>query len=86
MEYITTDPPLSLDKVTLIPVVRVCLDGENKQTDQYFSGNKEPLAIIVCTSMGVQALDVNSAKIPIDDLLQKIPGLDAKLKQASGNC
>lgn len=76
------DTPVNIDKVTLIPVVRIRLDGEDNKTDSYFSGNKEPLAIIVCDSSGMRALDVNSAEIQISDLLQNIPDLDAKLKQA----
>ncbi len=82
MEYVTTDTPVRIDDVTLIPVVRIHLDGEDNKTDQYFLGNKEPLAIIVCNSKGMHALDVNSDEMSISDLLQQVPDLEAKLKQA----
>lgn len=83
MEYVTTDKPVRIDDVTLIPIVCISLDGEDNKTDQFFSGNKEPFAIIVCDSIGIRALDINSAEIPISDLVQKIPDLNDKLNQAS---
>lgn len=90
METFTTEAPVTVGDVTLIPVVRICLHSNapdkskskarDNFTDAYWlSGNKEPLAIIVCDTNGVRAFDMSSTEITITSLLQKIPDLNTML-------
>lgn len=81
MEYITIETPINAHDVTLIPVVRICLHSNYNTTGCWLSGNKQPLAIIVCDSNGVHAINISSFEISIESLLQKIPGLYAELEK-----
>ena len=85
MEYITTETPITISDVTLIPVVRICLHSSDIKMGYELSANKEPLAIIVCDKNGVRAFDVNSSDIAISTLLQKIPDLGTVLLAYQNN-
>ena len=42
-------------------------------------GNIEPLALIVCSPAGINALDMEAKHITLDQLVQNIPKLDAMI-------
>lgn len=81
MEYFTTDPPVTVFDVTLIPVVRICTygNGNGNKTGYWLSGNKEPLAIINCNASGVRVFNMKASEMPLDSLLQNIPDLNEVL-------
>lgn len=79
MEHITTDMPITISELTLIPVVRICIHSNNDKYSYGLTGNKEPLAIIVCNENEVHAYDVNTNEIDITLLLQTFPDINADL-------
>lgn len=79
METFTTDRPLTINNVTLIPVVHHCLHADNNKSAYWLAANKEPLAIIVCDRKGVHAFDMMSSEISVTSLEQKIPELKSIL-------
>ncbi|MDH5473387.1 MAG: hypothetical protein OEY61_11075 [Gammaproteobacteria bacterium] len=79
MEYVTTETPVTVAGITLIPVVRVGLYSHDSEMGGGLAGNKEPLAIILCDQQGVHAWDINSSDIAMSLLLEKIPGLNTIL-------
>ena len=83
MEYITTETPVNVLDITLIPVVRICLHSNYNTTGCWLSANKQPLAIIVCDSSGTHAINISSFEISIESLLRTIPGLYAELENFS---
>ena len=85
MEYVTTETPVTVAEVTLIPVVHICLHSHDIGMGYGLSGNKQPLAIILCDKNGVRAFDVNSSAIAMSTLLEKIPDLDTVLHAYQNN-
>ena len=85
MEYVTTETPITVSDVTLIPVVRICQQRNDFKLGHGLSGKKEPLAIILCDKHGVHAFDMNASAITISSLLEKIPELDTVLLACKKN-
>ena len=79
MEYVTTESPVTVSDITLIPVVRISLKKHDFKLGHGLSGKKEPLAIILCDKHGVSAFDINASAIAMSSLLEKIPDLDSVL-------
>ena len=79
MEYIISEAPVTINDVTLIPVVQVYHSINGRTPESWITASKQPLAVIICDAKGVRALNTSSSEIPIGSLLEKIPGLDVTL-------
>ena len=82
IDYITTESPVHSGSITLIPVVNIQLDSQATKTDSWISAHKVPLAVVVCSHTGIQAVDITASKISIDDLRNMVPKLDSVIAQA----
>lgn len=70
-----TEKPISVGKLTLIPIVRLYSQRHNMTSSGWFTAGKETLGVIVCNEKTIFAVDVNSAALPIDTLFRLIPDL-----------
>ena len=71
--------PVTVGSVTLLPIERVVLHSDRGNTRVWFSVTKKPYALVVRDAGGLRAVDTDSVSVPLAELREKIPGLDALL-------
>lgn len=85
MQTLRAVSPLRIGDVTLVLVertdFRTGLGGAGCWTNAY----KEPYAVVVRDADGLRALAADSSEIPLDALMEKVPGLEAILSELSGS-
>ena len=78
-ETVCAGTPVSHGPVMLLPIERVVLNAGCGNTRLWFSANKELYALIVHDAGGLRALDTDAAAVSLDELRERVPGLDAVL-------
>lgn len=77
MNQLRVGLPLAVGGTVLIPVERVAVTVERHRHGRWLSATKEAVAIVVCESDGLRALDVHERERPVDELIRDIPELAA---------
>jgi len=75
--------PLVVGAVTLLPIERVVVRSVPGGTHLWFSATKEPYALVVRDADGVRAVGIGAAAVPLEELRERIPGLEAMLAPRS---
>lgn len=65
------DDPVTIDKVTIIPVVKVSW----MKKDTFFSGLKKPEAVVLLGPWGKKALEISGKEVPLEKFLEEVSGL-----------
>jgi hypothetical protein len=78
-EAVRAGTPVTVGSVTLLPIERVVLRSEWRDTSVWFSAAKEPYALIVRDSGGIRAIDAGDLAVSLDELREKVPGLETVL-------
>lgn len=78
-ETVRGGTPLSVGSVTLLPIERVVVHSNRGANRVWFSVAKEPYALIVRDAGGIRAVGVGAAAISLEELRERIRGLDALL-------
>ncbi len=74
--------PVSVGSVSLLPIERVLVHSDRNAPVAWASAALEPYALIVRDALGIRALDVGAGAVSLEQLRERIPGLDAMLKRA----
>ena len=79
-EEIRGGNPIVAGKVTIVPIERCYIQSVSGEMGGWLFGLKEPLAIIICDSNGVQTFDTKALEISVESLIQKFPVLHTVLE------
>ncbi len=74
--------PVRIGPVSLLPIERVMVHRGRCALVAWVSAALEPYALIVRDPLGIRVIDVGTGTVSLEQLLERIPGLDALLKQA----
>lgn len=80
-EALRAGVPVTLGRVTLLPIERVVLQACHGKAGLWLSGAMQPHALIVRDAGGMRAFGVAAAvaTVSIEGLCASVPGLDALL-------
>lgn len=78
-ESVRAGMPVTHGTVTLLPIERVVLNAGWDTSRLWFSASKEPYALIVCEAGGIWAVDSYAVAVPLEELRERVPGLDRVL-------
>ena len=81
-ETLRPGAPVRVGSVTLVPVERVVVRAHAEERLAWCSASKEPFALIVLEDRGARAIGPDAAPIPLEDLRERVPGLDGLLAPA----
>ena len=68
--------------VNLLPIERVVVQQGGSAQLAWVSAAVEPYALIVRDAFGIRVIDLGAEAASLEQLRERIPGLDALLKQA----
>ena len=74
--------PVAIAGTTLIPVVKSSLKCQSSGSAIFFSGVKQPVSIVVASPSAKKAFEITGKEIPLDQLIQEVPGLVRMLERA----
>lgn len=81
MEMLQAAGPLRAGDVSLVVIERGRLQSASGDAGYWISAFKEVHAVIVSDVNGVRALAMDSSEIPLDALMEEVPGLAALLSE-----
>lgn len=73
--------PMAITGITLILVIKLSLNCQPGGSSIFFSGNKQPINVVVASPSTKKAFDIEGDEIPIDPLLQEVPDLAVMLEK-----
>jgi hypothetical protein len=76
-ETVRAGTPLRIGIVTVLPIERAVVRSDRSALRAWFSAAVEPYALIVRDAGGIRAVDADATPISLEELREKIPGLDA---------
>jgi len=68
---------------TLVPIERRWLDHGAGDAGRWVCGLVEPVAVVVCDAAGIRAFDAAAGSVPVESLVEIVPGLGATLAALS---
>lgn len=71
-----------IGSVRLLPIERVVVHSVRGSRRAWISAAKEPAAVVVRDAGGTWAVGADAAAISLDELRERVPGLDALLAPA----
>lgn len=72
--------PLTVGAVTLLPIERTVVRAGGQDAHTWLFASKDLYAIVLSDAAGTRAVDADAAEIPLEQLLEKVPQLDAALR------
>lgn len=75
MDELRAGNPVTSGRITIVPVERWVMQAVSGRTGGWFSGLREPFAVIVCDATQIRALDLEGLEISVESLVRKIPDL-----------
>jgi len=75
------DNPVAVAGVTLIPVVKVSLNGQPGNGMISFFGVKQPISVVVVSPSAKRAFSLNGEELPLDQLVEEVPGMKEILEE-----
>lgn len=78
-ETVRPGRPIRVGSVVLLPIERVVLHADRGARHLWVSAVQEPAAIVVRDGGGTWAVDAGAGAISVEELRERIPGLDALL-------
>ncbi len=80
MGELKTDRPVTIGRVTLIPVARISTYSKVLKENAIFIGSKTPVVLVVLAPGSTKVLDMDGEEVPPDE----IPGLEEVILQRIG--
>jgi uncharacterized spore protein YtfJ len=74
--------PVAVAGITLILVTKLSLSCQPNGSNIFFFGLKEPVSFVVASPSTKKAFEITGKEIPLDQLIQEVPGLAAILERA----
>ena len=81
-ETVRPGRPIRVGSVVLLPIERVVLRADRGARRLWVSAVKEPAAIVVRDGGGTWAVDAGATAVSLEELRERIPGLDALMTPA----
>jgi len=78
-QEIIVDSPVAAGGVTVIPVVEVSLSHWRIKGGFSFYGVKKPVSLVVISSAGKRAFRITGEEVPLNQLVQEVPGIEEVL-------
>lgn len=78
---IAIDNPVTIDGLTIIPVVQVLLNSWHVKDKASFFGSKQPIALIVVSPLAKRAFRITGEEVSIEQLIQEAPGIKEVLEK-----
>lgn len=78
-EAVRAGVPVTLGRVTLLPIERTLLHACHGKSGLWLWAAKQPYALIVRDAGGLRVFGVEAAAVSIEGLCASVPGLDALL-------
>jgi hypothetical protein len=78
-EILQATTSLTVGSVTLLPIERVVRQFASGDAHGWFLLAKEPHALVVRDAGGIRVVDTSAMPVSLDQLREKVPGLDAAL-------
>ncbi len=72
--------PVTVAGVTLIPVIKVSLNYWRSNGSISFFGVKQPINVVVVSSSARRAFRITGDEVPLDQLIQEVPGIKEVLE------
>jgi len=79
---VTIGSPVTIAGITLILVTRLSLNCQPSGSSIFFSGLKQPVSLVVASPSTKKAFEITGKEIPLDQLIQEVPGLAGMLERA----
>jgi hypothetical protein len=67
--------PVTIAGITMIPITEISLHSWKRKGGISFLGTKQPLSVIVISPSEKKAFKVSGEEVPLDELLQELPGI-----------
>ena len=80
MKELRVGTSVVIGEITIVPIERVSISSDKVHHCSWFSGLKEPVAIVVIESGGLRAIDMKACDLSLVELARNVPGLDRILK------
>jgi hypothetical protein len=74
--------PVAVAGITLILVTKLSLSCQPNGSIIFFFGLKEPLSFVVASPSTKKAFEITGKEIPLNQLIQEVPGLAGMLEKA----
>jgi hypothetical protein len=71
--------PITVGDVKLIPLERVSMQSDSSKKGAFLYVTKEPIGVVIISSHGRSATDINGDSVPLETYLRQINGLQAIL-------
>jgi hypothetical protein len=68
--------PVTLGRVTLLPIERTVLHAGLVGNCPWFAASKHVYALVVRDEAGTRAIDADAQPVSLEDLRQRLPGFD----------
>jgi hypothetical protein len=78
-EVLRAAAPLTLGRLTLLPIERVVQRSSWGDARAWFSASKEPYALVVRDAAGLRVVGTGAAPLSLEVLRERVVGLDAAL-------
>ena len=79
---VTISSPIAIAGITLILITKMSLNCQPGGYNIFFSGVKQPVGIVVASPSTKKAFEITGKEIPLDQLIQEVPGLAGMLERA----
>lgn len=79
IETLQAGTTFTVGSVTVLPIERIVRHANRGNARVWFAVAKEPYALVVRDAGGMRAVDTNASAVSLEQLREKIPGLDAVL-------
>ncbi len=80
MNELRAGTPVIIGERTIVPIERVTVLSDKVHHCSWFSGLKEPVAIVVIEPGGLRAIDMKACDLSINELARNVPDLDGILE------
>ena len=71
---------IKVSGVTIIPVEKMYIYSDCASSPSWWYGGKEIYALVVSSSLGLQAFDCDAQELSVNDLINYVPELDEVLQ------
>jgi len=72
---VETGNPVTIAGITLIPVTEISVHSWQRKGSISFFGVKQPLSVVVISPSEKKAFRVSGEEVPLDELIQEVPGV-----------
>jgi uncharacterized spore protein YtfJ len=79
IETVRAAMPLRVGPSTLLPIERVVVHSGRGARGAWAHATVEPYALVVRDAGGIRVIDIGATAVSLEDLRERIPGLDALL-------